>query len=154
MKNIGEDIVTRGSLPSKDTLNSVKEKANKSLLGISYPIKANPINGYFSKASNIQAAKSALYQLLKTDFGERVFLPDFGCSLKSFLFAPFDADLVEDIRNTIVTSVGKYLPFIKILKLNVSTVNDASVTIPTIKVSLWCQLREDLNSTFEIGVVV
>lgn len=154
MKNIGEEIVTRGSIPAKDTLNSIKEKSNKSLLGISYPIKKNPINGYFTKASNVSAAKSALYQLLKTDLGERLFLPDFGCSLRSFLFEPFDADLVEQIRDTIVNSVNKYLPFIKILKLNVSSINDASQAIPTIKVSLWCQLREDLNSTFEIGVAV
>lgn len=154
MKNLNESITVAGKLPAQDTRNISSQKANKSLIGLGYPLKPNPVKGIFSKVTNIEAAKSALHQLLRTQPGERVMLPDFGCSLKTFLFNPFDSDTVEDIREVIVKSVNKYLPFIKILKLKITPLNNYSTALPTIKISLWCQLREEVNSTFELGVVV
>jgi len=79
-------------------------------------------------------------------------LPDFGCSLNSLLFDPYDDDLLEDIRDRLVTSVSTYLPTVKILRLRVTPITNNA--IPTILVSLWCQIRGEVNSNFEVSVTI
>ena len=82
-------------------------------------------------------------------------LPEFGCSLNNLLFSPLDQDLVEEIKNRIVRSISRYLPSLKILKLKVSNNNVYSGEgLPTLKVSLWCSIRTDVQSTFEVSVEV
>jgi phage baseplate assembly protein W len=152
MKNLGEETYIGGRLPSQDSLNTVSQRVSTKTIGMKYPL-TEPVNrGYFSQAPNQEAAKSALYQLLRTEPGERLFLPDFGCSLNSLLFDPYDDDLLEDIRDRLVTSVATYLPTVKILRLRVTPINNNA--IPTILVSLWCQIRGEVNSNFEVSVTI
>ena len=155
MKNLSETTEISGKLSFEETSNTVTKKFYNNILGFSYPFKANPTRGFFSKASNTEAVKASLYQLLRTNPGERVMLPDFGCSLNNLLFSPLDAELVEEIKNRIVRSMSRYLPSIKILKLKVTTNNVYSGEgLPTLKVSLWCSIRTDVQSTFEVSVEV
>ena len=152
MRNFAEETKIGGRIPSQDTLNTVSEKVSNKTIGTKYPITQNFNRGYFSQAPNREAAKSALYQLLRTEPGERLFLPDFGCSLNSLLFDPYDDDLLEDIRDRLVTSVSTYLPTVKILRLRVTPITNNA--IPTILVSLWCQIRGEVNSNFEVSVTI
>lgn len=155
MKNLSETTEIGGKLSFEETSNTVTKKLYNNILGFSYPLKANPTRGFFSKASNVEAVKASLYQLLRTNPGERVMLPEFGCSLNNLLFSPLDQDLVEEIKNRIVRSISRYLPSLKILKLKVSNNNVYSGEgLPTLKVSLWCSIRTDVQSTFEVSVEV
>jgi len=155
MKNLGEDIYIGGKLQSNERNNSVTRKVYKNTLGFAYPLKATSTKGYFSNVSNQEAVKACLYQLLRTSPGERLMLPLFGCSLNTLLFSPLDADLVEEIRDRIVTSISLYLPKVKILKLIVNPNNVySSEGLPTLKVSLWCSIRSEVDSIFEVSVQV
>lgn len=153
MKNIGETTEIRGLIPTAETRNTTTNKLHTNLVGFKYPIPKTGGRGYFSKCTNVEATKSCLIQILKTERGERLMTPDYGASLKSLLFEQSDADLKEQVRERIVTSVTKYLPNVKILKIKISSFEDmGNLSFPGIKVSLWCQLRGDLQSTFEVGV--
>ena len=155
MKNLSQTTEICGKLSFEETSNTVTKKLYNNILGFSYPVKANATRGFFSKASNVEAVKASLYQLLRTNPGERVMLPEFGCSLNNLLFSPLDQDLVEEIKNRIVRSISRYLPSLKILKLKVSNNKVYSGEgLPTLKVSLWCSIRTDVQSTFEVSVEV
>lgn len=155
MKNLSESTEISGKLYFDETSNTVTKNLYDNIIGFSYPFKANPLRGFFSKTSNTEAVKASLYQLLRTSPGERVMLPDFGCSLHNLLFSPIDEDLVEEIKNRIIRSISRYLPSVKILKLKVSNNNVYSGEgLPTLKVSLWCSIRTDVQATFEVSVEV
>jgi len=152
MKNIGETTEIRGLVSNSEVRNSTTNKVYTNLIGFKYPI-ARDGRGYFSKCTNVEATKSCLIQILKTERGERLMTPDYGASLKSLLFEQADGDLKEQIRERIVRSITKYLPNVKILKIKISSFEETgNLSIPGVKISLWCQLRGDAQSTFEVGV--
>jgi phage baseplate assembly protein W len=153
MKNIGEETEIRGVLPVAEVKNATTNKVYTNLVGFKYPIVKDGSRGYFSKCTNIEATKSCLNQLLRTERGERLMTPDYGASLKSLLFEPSDADLKEQIRERVIGSLSKYLPNVKVIKIKITTFAESgSLNFPGFKVSLWCQLRGDLQSTFEVSV--
>lgn len=153
MKNIGETTEVRGLVPNSEVRNSTTNKLYTNLVGFKYPIQKNGSRGYFSKCTNVEATRSCLIQILKTERGERLMTPDYGASLKSLLFEQADGDLKEQMRERIVRSITKYLPNVKILKIKIASFEDTgNLNFPGVKVSLWCQLRGDLQSTFEVGV--
>ena len=89
MFNLGEQEVVRGTIPSNEILAGIRRKSNSKRLGLKFPFE-NTLNGYFSKMADTSVVKSNLRQLIMTEPGERLMLPDYGCPLKSLLFLPLD----------------------------------------------------------------
>jgi len=54
--------------------------------GLSFPLGSAPGGGFFSKRSGVVMIREAVKQLLLTERGERVMLPNFGCNLRKYLF--------------------------------------------------------------------
>ena len=49
----------------------------------------NPITKSLNKKTNRDAVKQAVKNLILTDFYERLFNTDIGCSIRGYLFGPF-----------------------------------------------------------------
>ena len=92
----------------------IKSKITK-VLGLNYPIgyniadkitgtsvNKNKVTNYFNSHSSVELVKNNLRQLLLTEKGERIMLPDFGLSLRKFLFEPLDEILVKIMRDHIL----------------------------------------------------
>ena len=66
---------------------------------------ANPNTGDVSPVTNERAVKLALRNLLNTDIGTRPYAPEYGVSLKQFLFKQADTlteiDITEEIHSAI-----------------------------------------------------
>jgi phage baseplate assembly protein W len=77
--------------------------------------------GYFidMNKQNKRAVKSNLMHLLLTNKGERLYSPDFGTDLKKFLFEPNIVSVQSDIRNEIQKAIDRYIPNLKVDKLEV-----------------------------------
>lgn len=88
-------------------------------LTISYPLKQSS-DGFLFATDTItaEAIKSNLLLLLTTPIGERYYLPDYGCDLRSILFSPNDDLVNEDIKNIITRSVNKFMPEVSIDAIN------------------------------------
>lgn len=152
MNNIGESETFLGSLPSNPVLDSIKRKNTSKRIGFQFPFAASS-RGFFPPMTDTEVIKSNLIQLIKTEPGERVMLPDFGCPLKSLLFAPFDRELVNEMRERIRNSVRTYLPTVKILKLDVTQVDEyRSNGLPTLKIFMVCKISDPLDSIFDVRV--
>ena len=86
--------------------------------GCPYPIEKHPL-GYLHTQWGIDQIKSDLLILLLTNPGERVMLPTFGTPLKTLLFEPNDAIVIQQARQMIADSIRQWEPRVAVQQINV-----------------------------------
>ena len=106
------------NLTKDEILNAVEAD---DIFGVRYPLydKTDSSKGIFVKTKGLELLKSQLRQFVRTERGERVMLPNFGLSLKRFLFEPLTDDLVLAIKKEVVNGLATYVPEARILNLRV-----------------------------------
>jgi len=144
-----------GSLPSRLAVEGATQH-KRNIFGLNFPLGQRQENGgYFQKIAGVELIKDAVKQLLKTDRGERVMLPKFGCNLRKFLFQQLDETTFEEIKEEIRYSFSHYIVGAKILKLSVYPTGP---TGPGLGNSLMVQLNlglvEDDLTVFDVEVQV
>lgn len=151
------------SVPTKSLIRSKTTK----ILGLNYPIgrnmgskvtgtvvNKNSTNNYFNSQSNVELIKNNLRQLLLTEKGERVMLPNFGLGLRKFLFEPLDEILVRIIKDHILEGIVKYAKNVKVLGLVVSEDDSSEEVTGRFNILLSLQLRDESREIFDVGVVL
>jgi phage baseplate assembly protein W len=89
--------------------------------GITLPISHGP-QGYFNQSYSIlEQIKSNLNLLFRTKKGERRRNPEFGSGLWSVLFENYTDDITPLIENTIRKDVTRWMPYVNIDSIQVST---------------------------------
>lgn len=83
---------------------------------------------FFIIKSDTDLIKENISRILLTLPGERVMNYDFGCKLKSYLFAP-DLVLQEDVESEIKISITRWEPRVVVNSLTVETVDGNKVYI-------------------------
>jgi len=94
-------------------------------LGLQYPLVKGP-RGLLSQKSGVDQIKSDLLQLLLTNPGERVMMPNFGTPLRSLFFEPNDIALTTTAKQMISSSILMWEPRIVVTDIQVSTNIDKS----------------------------
>lgn len=154
MVNINENQTLIGSIASRPILDGIKQKNASKLYGFQFPFRRTSA-GYFSKSSDVDVVRSNITQLIRTEPGERVMQPDFGCPLKSLLFENITPELLTEVRERIAKAVRKFLPSVRILSLQVGPLDEyGSNGIPTIKILLVCKIVDVSNSIFDVKVSI
>lgn len=74
-------------------------------------------------ASNEEDIKDSLYILLTTKLGERVMLPEYGCSLEELLFEKLNRTLITYVADLIRTAILYHEPRIDVLNVDISETN-------------------------------
>lgn len=98
----------------KDIISTTKK-----VYGFGYPLQQQPNKGYFAKQSGVTLVRNNLRQLLRTNKGERVMLPDYGTNLQQYLFDPLDKFTIQGIRDDVLQAISKYAPGVSVTKLQV-----------------------------------
>jgi phage baseplate assembly protein W len=106
---------------------------------------------YFTKAYGIELIRNNLRQLLQTEKGERVMLPNFGVSLKKYLFEPMDETTFILLKQEVLEAIQNYFPLAQVMKISVLG-DDANDHL--IKISLTLQLLDSSLDTFEANIEV
>ena len=75
---------------------------------------------------NDQALRESIMNILSTEPGERIMNPEFGCSLRKYIFEPIDPITAFNIKTEIKYSLEKYEKRIDQLSINVRPVEDLS----------------------------
>lgn len=100
--------------------------ASTRYINIDYPFKDSPDGFFLNLNSNDQRAiKADLLHLLLTMKGQRLYNPDFGTDLLRYIFEPNDSKNLSDIKDSVSTSVKKYLPNLTITSLTVTPSPDS-----------------------------
>lgn len=87
-------------------------------LGAPYPI-INTARGLLATQRGVDQIKADLLQLLLTNPGERVMLPNFGTPLREIIFEPNDSIATEQVRDMIINSIRTWEPRITIEQIDV-----------------------------------
>lgn len=81
--------------------------------GLSFPLHIN-IQGGFQLSSESQKVKESIWLILRTDLGERLYRPDFGCRLSELAFAPLNNDTLLRIRLYVLEALQTWEPRIDV----------------------------------------
>tara|TARA_Y100000034_G_scaffold55191_1_gene67655 strand:+ start:507 stop:926 length:420 start_codon:yes stop_codon:yes gene_type:complete len=94
-------------------------------LGLQYPlVKTN--RGLLAQKKGVAQIKADLLQLLLTNPGERVMLPEYGTPLRELFFDPNDVELEIRGKNMIANAVETWEPRIVVENIHVSSSIDSS----------------------------
>jgi phage baseplate assembly protein W len=125
--------------------------------GFGFPVGKKTSSGhpFFFVETGETLIKNNLKQLLNTEPGERVLLPDFGCGLRKFLFQPLDSNTKEQIKDQIITSITKYLPSVLIEEINVEEVAEVGPNNnQVVNIGLRLRVKDETNLVFYAGVKI
>ena len=87
------------------------------------PYDVDPETG-FTQCKDIQdVARQNLLMVIMTSPGERVWEANFGVGLKLYLFENDTPQLRSTLRRSIISQAGKYIPYVKINKVDFSASN-------------------------------
>jgi|ETNvirenome_6_85_1030632.scaffolds.fasta_scaffold10374_2 phage baseplate assembly protein W len=150
-----ESTTIYGVIPGETAKKEATGEGSLSpILGVCFPLskKEEVSPNIFLKARGMDLIKSMVRQFVKTERGERVMLPNFGLSLKRFLFEPITPDLILNIENEIYTGFAQYLPQVRILNLQVMDGDNVQgLGLPGIKITL---VISPINSNEQAQIAV
>jgi len=117
-----------GNVSPSVSLKKVADANRFELIGMNFDFSNE---GFLKKSTRNSLLKGQLQQLINTEPGERVMLPEFGVPLYRYVFAQIDNILKEEIRETVVKAVQKFVPNAVILDLQVESFenNIGSITL-------------------------
>ena len=134
-------------------MQQLPEAQRKEVFGLSFPLGSSKGGGFFAKQSGIRMIKNSVKQLLLTEKGERLMLPNFGCNLRKYLFQPLDEQLFESIKREIQYSFSNYIVGAKIAKIAVfPSGEEGSSGGNTLSVVLSLKLDTDDLQVFDVEV--
>lgn len=146
---INSDTTLYGREPAKSSVFDITRKGPKPY-GIAFPLTTK---GYLKKVSGIELIKNNLRQLLLTNRGERVMLPDFGTNLREYLMEPMDQALFSQIKEEILESIYKYARNVNVTRLQIFPGDTANNSMGQgVSIILYCELIEQDSISFEIKV--
>ena len=80
----------------------------------------NPITQDLTLRLNEDSVKEALKNLILTNKGERLYMPDFGANIRQYLFDPNDDAAHNSIKTEINDAIKKYIPNLQVTELSVT----------------------------------
>jgi len=88
---------------------------------------SHPITGDLVRARNESAIKLSLQNLLRTNYGERLFNSNIGSNIYNSLFEPNDSIIEADLRASILETINNNEPRVSILDISVESGNQKSL---------------------------
>ena len=82
---------------------------------------------------------------MNTSLGERIMLPDYGCSLREFLFQSIDTSTISYMKHLISNSILKYESRIDLNDLDIDT-SDAMDGVVLINISYTIRTTNNRNN--------
>ncbi|MEH1841130.1 MAG: GPW/gp25 family protein [Nostoc sp.] len=110
--------------------NLIDEQPKYLGTGLSFPLQSN-VQGGFKLSAEAQKVKESIWLILRTDLGERVYRPDFGCRLSELAFAPLNNDTLLRIRIYVLEALQKWEPRIDVdeVRADPDTAGRVNITI-------------------------
>jgi hypothetical protein len=118
-----QTVSVYGKVPPRYMIQAPKSHRQE-VYGLDFPLGSIDGEGYFTKRSGIQMIKDAVKQLLLTEKGERVMLPNLGCNLRRYLFQPLDENTFNSIKSDILYSFNNYIVGAQVARLSVFPLGD------------------------------
>jgi len=149
---INTSTIVFGNVVSRDRNSGIESKKTKTF-GLAFPLGKRTQKGYLQKESGVELVKNNLRQLLQTEKGERIMLPNYGVRLKRYLFEQLTEETFGSIKQEILTSISRYVKGVKVLKLRVVPIDDFSLEgLQAFRIDLLAQVSDLDGVIVEVGV--
>lgn len=99
-------------------------------VSVKLPLQPDSNDGLFKlNKTAVDAVKQNFKMLLLTEEGEKIMDTNFGVGLRKQLFENFSFQTSQNIRERIIQQTAKYLPFIKITRIDLgdSQISDSAL---------------------------
>ena len=117
---------------------------------LAFSMFANPMNGDIGKSIGATAVKRAIVGILKTNFNERVFQPEFGSNIRALLFEPMNPITEERMRTEVEEAVKRHEPRATIIGVTVEGQEDQNRYVVKILFNLSSEAEpQELETYFE-----
>ena len=93
--------------------------ANRTYKDMAYSMFANPMSGDIGKKPGASAVTQSIVSILKTNFNERLFQPEFGSNIRALLFEPMNPITEERIKTAVEDAVKAHEPRAQIIGITV-----------------------------------
>ena len=93
--------------------------ANRTYRDIAFSLFANPMSGDVGKKTGASAVKQAIVAILKTNFNERLFAPEFGTGIRGLLFEQMTPLTEQRIKKEVESAVARHEPRAEVLGISV-----------------------------------
>ena len=93
--------------------------ANRTYKDMAYSMFANPMSGDIGKKTGASAVKGALVSILKTNFGERLFAPEFGTGIRGLLFEQMNPITEQRLKKEVESALARHEPRAEVLGISV-----------------------------------
>ena len=93
--------------------------ANRTYKDMAYSMFANPMSGDIGKKTGAAAVKGAIVSILKTNFNERLFAPEFGANIRGLLFEQMNPITEQRMKKEVESAVARHEPRAEVLGVSV-----------------------------------
>lgn len=111
--------------------------------GLRFPIRPDRVTGTLPQVGGLDRVRQSIEQILDTEPGERIMLPDFGCGLRRYLMEPNTLTTRTAIQHDIEDALARWEPRIQLSDVSVTPGEEASLAWVQISYRLLSDLRED-----------
>ena len=92
---------------------------NRTYKDLAYSMFASPMSGDIGKKTGGAAVKGAIVSILKTNFNERLFAPEFGSNIRGLLFEQMNPITEQRIKKEVESAVARHEPRAEVLGITV-----------------------------------
>ena len=94
--------------------------AQRTYKDLAFSMFANPMSGDIGKKTGAAAVKGALVSILKTNFNERLFAPEFGTGIRALLFEQMNPITEQRLKKEVESAVARHDPRAEVLGVTVN----------------------------------
>lgn len=110
----------------------------------------NPVTGYLAKATNANAVKQSIRNLILTTKTERFYRSDIGSKIHALLFEPVDAVTTDLLRTTITETIENNEPRAKLLNVHIEPSSEMNAYF----INVYFEVINIPNNQFELNLVL
>ena len=92
---------------------------NRTYKDMAYSLFANPMSGDVGKKTGAAAVKGAIVSILKTNYNERLFDPEFGTDIRGSLFEPMNPLTEQRMKKKVEVALARHEPRAEVLGISV-----------------------------------
>ena len=92
---------------------------NRTYKDLAYSMFANPMSGDIGKKTGATAVKQSIVSILKTNFNERLFAPEFGSGIRGLLFEQMNPITEQRLKKEVESAVARHEPRAEVLGTSV-----------------------------------
>ena len=93
---------------------------NRTYKDLSYSLFANPMSGDVGKKTGADAVKQSIVSILKTNYGDHLFDPEFGTDIRGSLFEQMNPITEQRMRKKIEVAIARHEPRAEVLGITVN----------------------------------